>query len=116
MISPNFSSYHCKRAYGRSFRLDSSFPPQFQNCRGLPLPLTVKSKQTITFRDDDFHTIPSLHPSNNTVDALTVAVLSPHTYPSSRIPHFAIAHSIDLRHIHDKFTISNIQTPTTWVA
>jgi hypothetical protein len=59
-------------------RLQTPSSPQFQTGRPGVFPLTAKSKQTTTFCDD-FPTNTILHPSHNTVDALTIAVLSPHT-------------------------------------
>jgi hypothetical protein len=67
-----------------AFRLDSSklYPRSFRLVgRTGASPLTVKSKQTLTFQTTSLSANPILHhPSNNTVDALTIAVLSPHTY------------------------------------
>ena len=103
--------HHCKRARGRSLpsRLDS---PAVSRSKPFRLRLEVNKPPPSR---DNFHKNPILHPSN-TVDALTVAVLSPHTYPSSQSPLFAIAHDIGTPYIHDKFTGNHIQTPTRCLA
>jgi hypothetical protein len=75
---------HFKRARGISFAsgLFELNPRSFRLVgRTGASPHTVKSKQTLTFQTTSLSANPILHhPSNNTVDALTIAVLSPHTY------------------------------------